>query len=65
MSYLHMRECTKEIIESELQENKWSQSASVCELYRIHSKGNGSQTAYVMWEARGITAEQYSGRRLG
>jgi hypothetical protein len=55
MSYLHMRECTKEIIESELWGNEQSQSASVREsyrsqdeLYRSHSKGNGSYTAYMM-----------------
>jgi hypothetical protein len=57
---------------SELWENKRSQSASVRELYRSqdelyrsHSEGNGSYTAYMMQEAREITAEQYSGGRLG
>jgi hypothetical protein len=71
MSYLYMRECTKEVTKSELQRNKRSQSASVCELYRSqdklyrsHSKGNGRYTAYVMQEAGGSTAEWYSGRRL-
>jgi hypothetical protein len=72
MSYLYMSKCTKEMTKSELWENKHSQSASVCELYRSqdksyrsHSKGNSSYTAYMMWEARGNTVEWYSGGRLG
>jgi hypothetical protein len=72
MSYLYMREHAKEMTESELQGNYWSQSETVREpyrsqdkLYRSHSEGNGSYTAYVMREARGSTAEWYSGRRSG
>jgi hypothetical protein len=71
MSYLYMREHAKKMTESELQRNKQKQSASVCELYRSqdklyrsHSKGSGSYTAYVMQEAGGSTTEQCSGRRL-
>jgi hypothetical protein len=55
MSYLYMRERTKELSKSELQGNEWSQSVSVCELYRSqdklyrsHSKENGSYTAYMV-----------------
>jgi hypothetical protein len=72
MSYLYMRECAKEMTESELWGNYWSQSNTVRESYRSqdksyrsHSEGNGSYTAYMMREAGGNTAEQYSGRRLG
>jgi hypothetical protein len=38
MSYLYMRECTKEMTKSELQRNKQSQSASVCESYRSQDR---------------------------
>jgi hypothetical protein len=72
MSYLYMRECAKEMTKSELRGNYWSQSETVCELYRSqdklyrsHSEGNGSYTAYVMQEAGGSTAERCSGGRLG
>jgi hypothetical protein len=54
MSYLYMRECAKEMTESELWGNYWSQSNTVRESYRSqdksyrsHSEGNGSYTAYV------------------
>jgi hypothetical protein len=67
-----MRECAKEMTKSELWGNYWSQSKTVCESYRSqdkpyrsHSEGNSSYTAYVMWEARGSTAEWCSSRRLG
>jgi hypothetical protein len=72
MSYLYMRECAKEMTESELWGNYWSQSKIVREsyrsqdkLYRSHSEGNSSYTTYVMREAGGSTAEQYSGGRSG
>jgi hypothetical protein len=72
MSYLYMRECTRELSKSELRGNEQSQSTSVREsyrsqdeLYRSHSKGNGSYTAYVMQEARGNAAERCSGRWSG
>jgi hypothetical protein len=55
MSYLYMRECTNKLSKSELWRNKWSQSASVHELYRSHSKGNSSCTTYVMQETGGNT----------
>jgi hypothetical protein len=62
-----MRERAKEMTESELRGNYWSPSNTVCEsyrsqdkLYRSHREGNGSYTAYVMWEAGGSTAERYS-----
>jgi hypothetical protein len=71
MNYLYMREHTKEMTESELRRNKWSQSASVREsyrsqdeLYRSHSKGNSSYTAYMMQEAGGSTTERCSSRWL-
>jgi hypothetical protein len=55
MSYLYMRERAKEMTKSELQGNYWSQSDTVCELYRSqdksyrsHREGNGSYTAYMM-----------------
>jgi hypothetical protein len=35
MSYLYMRERAKEMTKSELQGNYWSQSNTVCELYRL------------------------------
>jgi hypothetical protein len=72
MSYLYMRERAKEMTESELWGNYWSQSETVHELYRSqdelyrsHSEGNSSYTAYVMREAGGSTVEQYSSGRLG
>jgi hypothetical protein len=72
MSYLNMRERAKEMTKSELWGNYWSQSETVREsyrsqdkLYRSHSEGNGSYTAYVIQEARGSTAEWCSGRRSG
>jgi hypothetical protein len=72
MSYLYMRERAKEMTESELWGNYWSQSDTVREpyrsqdkSYRSHREGNSSYTAYVMREARGSTTEWYSGRRLG
>jgi alkylhydroperoxidase/carboxymuconolactone decarboxylase family protein YurZ len=72
MSYLYTREHAKEMTKSELRGNYWSQSKTVQEsyrsldeLYRSHSEGNSSYTAYMMREARGSTAEQYSSRRLG
>jgi hypothetical protein len=74
-----MRERAKKMTKSELQGNYWSQSNTVRELYRSqdklyrshregnrsHREGNSSYTAYVMWGARGSTAERYSGGRLG
>jgi hypothetical protein len=64
MSYLYMREHTKEMTRSELWGIEWSQSKSACQLYRSqdksyrsHSKGNGSYTAYMMQEAGGSTVE--------
>jgi hypothetical protein len=72
MSYLYMRERAKEMTKSELWGNYWSQSNTVCELYRSqdesyrsHREGNGSYTAYVMREAGRSTAERYSGGKLG
>jgi hypothetical protein len=72
MSYLYMREHAKEMTESELWGNYWSQSDTVresCrsqdESYRSHREGNGSYTAYVMQEAGGSTTERYSGGRSG
>jgi hypothetical protein len=65
MSYLYMRECAKEMTKSELQGNYRSQSETVHELYRSHSEGNDSYTAYVMREAGGSTAKQCSGGRSG
>jgi hypothetical protein len=72
MSYLYMREHAKEMTKSELQGNHWSQSKTVHELYRSqdklyrsHSKGNSSYTAYVMQEAGGSTTERCSSGRLG
>jgi hypothetical protein len=72
MSYLYIRERAKEMTESELRGNYRSQSDTVHELYRSqdelyrsHREGSGSYTAYVMREARGSTAERYSGGRLG
>jgi hypothetical protein len=72
MNYLYIRECAKEMTKSELWGNYQSQSKTVCELYRSqdklyrsHSEGNSSYTAYVMQEAGGITTEWYSGRRSG
>jgi hypothetical protein len=79
MSYLYIRERAKEMTESELRGNYWSQSNTVHESYRSqdelyrsqdepyrsHREGNGSYTAYVMQEARGSTAERYSGGRSG
>jgi hypothetical protein len=72
MSYLYMRECAKEMTKSELWGNYQSQSETVCESYRSqdesyrsHSEGNGSYTAYVMWEAGGSTTERCSSGRAG
>jgi hypothetical protein len=72
MSYLYMRECAKEMTKSELRGNYQSQSETVRELYRSqdklyrsHSEGNGSYTAYVMREARGSTAEPVGSDLVG
>jgi hypothetical protein len=67
MSYLYMRECAKEVTESELRGNYRSQSNTVREsyrsqdkLYRSHREGNGSYTAYVDARSR----RQYHGAVL-